>query len=208
MTFQARKQQHGRTMSHVITAFNSVGYIIDDFGVETNNLDKQTQKELKDDTYRDDPVAHLIRFSPDHIAIHPEQSYFLELKTAGERHDNYSYELDSFGAVKSLSQLGCPVLLVFNGKKICFASDVGFDRVIVPSWRWSRAYADEIANEYPQADVLYTDTSGGSGTPFGLLDKEAGYLEEINRFLWCLDRAGKPTSRTEELQELLGGESR
>lgn len=205
MTFEARHKSHDSTISRVSTVFESMGYTVDGFGVETNNLDAETSAELQADIYRRDPVARIVRFAPDKIVVHPDQCYFLELKTSDDDYTNHSYELDSFETIKRYSEVDCPVLVVFNNSRVCFASDITFHSIIVPKSRWPKEYADTIAERYSDTNVVYKPVSAGSRTPFGLIDKDANYLQQLTRFLWCLTRAGHPSHRTDELKRLLDG---
>ncbi|KXA97423.1 hypothetical protein AKJ38_01190, partial [candidate division MSBL1 archaeon SCGC-AAA259I14] len=53
----------------------------------------------------------------------------------------------------------------------------------VPKQRWSKEYADTIADHYPNKKIDYENIKGDSGTPFGLVDKKASFLTDFEDFI-------------------------
>ena len=162
--FDKRVELHDKIQNHLLYLFDISGYPCEPYGIESGKglkIHKDLLKCVND-------TAKYVRHQPDKVIIKNDEAILIDIKTQ-QRYDtdNYSVELDSYKVCKSLEEIGCKILYIFN-------------KEANPPYELCACYVKEI--EFCYIDENPNWSVKGSRTPFGLIPKNANYIKPIESF--------------------------
>ncbi|KXA96904.1 hypothetical protein AKJ38_02375, partial [candidate division MSBL1 archaeon SCGC-AAA259I14] len=154
--FEKRKENAKKVRERMIRILEDYGLLVSHYGVE-DTLTDEVNETIKGVLYRRDLTAKFVRFSPDTAVVLREKKrvFLCESKATLGEYPNYSYELDSYEIGKKLARAGVDLFVVFDAEKAAWAGDIDVHTIKVPKQRWSKEYADTIADHYPNKKIDY-----------------------------------------------------
>jgi len=145
----------------------SHGFGIIDFGIEVFIAQENHERFRHFHNYLlmcHDETSQFLRFLPDFIIGKDNKIYLLEIKSANSDSHNLAIELEPYLFLKKLLKIGIKIFYVFAKDdiyKACWVKDVVFLKMFDNGW----------------------NDGTGSGTPYGLIDPSAHWLQSFESFI-------------------------
>jgi hypothetical protein len=184
----------GRRDFHDKKAVPMVVEVLDRYGIEAQTIGTETDNAALRELLRDrtDATSLMLRFRPDKVTVPPIGApLMLEVKSKGERYENFAVEVNSYLAALLHQESGVAVWYAFVEVHTarmfaCWLPDIPEPwRIDIPKRPdWEEGYR-RVRERFPCARTRFLHYVPGwmSGTPQFLIPKASRFLRPLEQFI-------------------------